>query len=124
MTVKRLRLKWVLDKEDLRRKLRHFGGVIHDRDRCAHKHHGHRQTSEYGKLTHFIPSVLLHDDILRDGGDTADCSCDLRLPAAVYLTRGIGEVWRQVEKDIEEQESFYRAARDIVGIYQYIWPSY
>jgi hypothetical protein len=29
---KRLRLKWVLDKEDLRRKLRHFGGVIHDRD--------------------------------------------------------------------------------------------
>jgi hypothetical protein len=32
--------------------------------------------TEYGKLTHFIPSVLFHDDVLRDGRDTA----------AVYLT--------------------------------------
>jgi hypothetical protein len=70
---KRLRLKWVLDKEDLRRKLRHFGGVIQDRDTSQN---GHRQTSEYGKLTHFYPSVLLHDVILRDGRDTAVISCD------------------------------------------------
>jgi hypothetical protein len=45
---KRLHLKWVLDKEDLRRKLRHFGGVIHERD--IGRTQGLR-TSEYGKLT-------------------------------------------------------------------------
>src|SRR5690349_21733549 len=41
------------------------------------------RTSEYGKLIHFYPSVLRPQ---RSYGDTTDSSCDLRRPAAVYLT--------------------------------------
>jgi hypothetical protein len=51
--LKRLRVKWVLDKDDLRRKSRHFGGTIHDRDTS-----NYGQT-EYGKMTHFIHSVFV-----------------------------------------------------------------
>jgi hypothetical protein len=48
----RLRVKWVLDKRDLRRKLRHFGGAI-ERDTS-----NYGQT-EYGKLIYFIPVVFV-----------------------------------------------------------------
>jgi hypothetical protein len=81
--LQRLRLKWVLDKGDLRCKLRHFGGAIQDGYKRDTSNYGQ---SEYGKLTHFYPSVLFHDDVLRDGRDIAVISCAARPTAAVYLT--------------------------------------
>jgi hypothetical protein len=59
------------------------------RRQASHGKNGHRQISEYGKLTPFYPSVLFHDDILRDGRDTAVISCTARPTAAVYLTLGL-----------------------------------
>jgi hypothetical protein len=45
-------LKGMIDES----RLRYFGGVIHDRDTSNYGHYGQ---TEYGKLTHFIPSVFV-----------------------------------------------------------------